>query len=154
MCQECVDALCVIFPEIPKEERLNFLICCTAFPAGDPELIRRQLLMLKVKMKTTDWRECFSIADAETEEARRNCSEPSAQSSCSQELDARSLPAGPHSEESISMLHAACAPSEESIALVRAALRSGSLRAAETELDHRENQVLNDQSRTTGDANS
>lgn len=50
------------------------------------------------------------------------------------------------------MLHDACAPSEESIALVRAALKSGSLLAAETELDHRENQVSNDKRRAAGDA--
>lgn len=65
MCKQCIEALAEVFPEIPKEEWSDFLTDCTCYPFGHPDDIKKQLVDLRKKMTTDDYRECYAIADQE-----------------------------------------------------------------------------------------
>ena len=43
MCQQCVDAVREIWPNLPEENMHDLLICATAYPFADAETIKEQL---------------------------------------------------------------------------------------------------------------
>jgi len=62
MCAGCLTAIKEVFPEIPENERGEFLMGATCFPFGDAEQVHEQLVDLRSRMVTTDYRECYGIA--------------------------------------------------------------------------------------------
>lgn len=75
MCEKCVEACRKIFPEVPDEDMCNFLMGTTCYPFGGPEDVAQQLASNRERMTTSDWQECYTIADADmttaAEEARK-----------------------------------------------------------------------------------
>jgi hypothetical protein len=71
MCKKCAEAIQEIFPEVPQEERSDFLMCCTCYPFDDHEKVRTDLLDIRQKMKTDDYHECYAIADEEIDVAMK-----------------------------------------------------------------------------------
>lgn len=47
MCRECFDAVNEVFPDESEDEKMDILWNFTAFPFGNPEQVRKQLLHLK-----------------------------------------------------------------------------------------------------------
>lgn len=68
MCQVCLDAMKEIFPEVPELERGGFLLGTTCFPFGTGEQTRAQLLELRARMTTSDYHECYAIAESDLDE--------------------------------------------------------------------------------------
>jgi len=69
MCQLCFDAVHEVFPSVPEAEVGDFLMGTTCFPFGEPHQVRDQLLEMRAQMKTSDYNECYAIADEELGEA-------------------------------------------------------------------------------------
>lgn len=61
MCVDCVKAVNTVFPEVPEEEIMDFLMNCTAFPFGDDSLVKSQLEELRTK--TSSYKECYRIEE-------------------------------------------------------------------------------------------
>jgi hypothetical protein len=68
MCQKCVDAVKEIYPDCPEEVMGDFLFSATAFPFGNGDLVRKQLLEAKSKGYST-YLEAISYANSKTSEA-------------------------------------------------------------------------------------
>lgn len=63
MCKECLENVREIFPEVPAEEIGDFLLSTTCYPFGTAKRVRSNLLENRSLMKTTDYRECYEIAE-------------------------------------------------------------------------------------------
>lgn len=68
MCQKCHDALRKYYPDVVEEEAGTFLMCVTAFPFGDGDIIERQLREAK---ENTDGsiEAAYAYADAQVKRA-------------------------------------------------------------------------------------
>ncbi len=75
MCQQCLDACRMVFPEVPETEIGDFLISTTCYPMGSAKDVRAQLLANKAKMTTDDYHECYLIADSEMTQAMEDAKE-------------------------------------------------------------------------------
>lgn len=62
MCQKCVDACRLHFPDCPDEEMGEFLSGTTCFPLGGPEEVERQLIEAK-DAGNQSWQEAMVWAD-------------------------------------------------------------------------------------------
>ena len=47
MCQKCVDAVKLHYPQLPEKDYGEFLMGVTCFPFGEPEQVAEQLKTLK-----------------------------------------------------------------------------------------------------------
>ena len=54
MCENCVEAVNDIFPDLSETGQMDILWDWTAFPFGGPELIRQQLEDYAQEVKTND----------------------------------------------------------------------------------------------------
>lgn len=53
MCQQCIDHVRRIFPDLPEQDIGHLLLGATAFPLAQPDTIEKQLLELKEKTNGT-----------------------------------------------------------------------------------------------------
>ncbi len=69
MCSDCVKAVEEVFPEVPDSGYGDFLMNTTSYPFGNPAVVKEQLLELKSRMKTTNYKECYGIASEDMDKA-------------------------------------------------------------------------------------